>query len=161
MRNDRLHLIAAGFFACAFVLAGSGWSSVLSSLMDQRPAWSLCGQDMCSCAKPTDAQPDCPLCEAGLMDSTTSTPASMVDDEDCAPRSITPTQRVPKNRVQLAAVTDAGSSAVVAMFIGMMLKGQRADMVVDISNASMMVVNDRLPRSGALECPTPPPRAWA
>ncbi|MFK7758864.1 MAG: hypothetical protein AB8C13_02830 [Phycisphaerales bacterium] len=159
MRNDRLHLIAAGFFACAFVLAGSGWSSVLSSLIDQRPSWSLCGQDMCSCSKPTAAQPACPLCEAGLMDPADMLTDQMISEDGCTPRSIAPVQRVPKNRVQLNAVTDAGSTACVAMFIGMMLKGQRSDLILDINNTSMMIVNDRLPAFGALDSPTPPPRA--
>lgn len=154
MRNDRLHLIAAGFFACAFVLAGSGWSAVLSTLMNQRPEWSVCGQDMCSCVKPTDDQPACPLCKAGLMD-----PADMLADESCGSGTDTPVRRVPKNNDSLDALGNAGSTAAVALFVGTMLASNQQTSVDADTRIVMMVNNDRVPRSRSLDCPLAPPRA--
>lgn len=154
MRNDRLHLIAVGFFACAFVLAGSGWSGVLSTLMNQRPEWSVCGQDMCSCVKPTDDQPSCPLCEAGLMD-----PADMVADETCGSGADTPVRRVPKNNDTLDALNLAGSSAAIAMFVGTMLSSNQHTSIDADTRVVMLVDNDRIPRSQSLDCPLSPPRA--
>lgn len=153
MRNDRLNLIAAGFFACAFVLAGSGWSVVLHTLMNQRPEWSVCGQDMCSCVMPTQELPSCPLCDAGLMD-----PADMLADAN-EPGKGTPVRRVPKNNDTLDALNLAGSSAAIAMFVGTMLTSNQHSFADADTRISMMVGNDRVPRSRSLDCPLTPPRA--
>lgn len=146
MRIQRFHFVATIFFACGFVLAGSGWSFVLSSLMNDRPSWSVCGQDMCSCVKPTvetAGEADCVLCELGLMDSSKSEPV----------------RRVPKNNKSVEALGGAGSNIAIAFFVGTMMGRVDTLSFVDADRAVIVAVNDRVPRSCSVEFPTPPPRA--
>lgn len=147
MRSDRIQFVATAIFALSFVLAGSGWSFVLSSMMNDRPEWSVCGQDMCSCVMPTDAQPECPLCEAGLMD-----PADM----DCD--SNEPVRRVPKNNKSVEALGGAGTNIAIAFFVGTMMGRGDGLSMGSADRAVIVATNDRAPRSRGIELPTPPPR---
>lgn len=148
MRTDRLHFITTTVFALGFVLAGSGWSFVLSTMINDRPAWSVCGQEMCSCVKPVEGEAACPLCIAGLMDPS---------DMEC--ESETPTRRVPKNDASFEALGGAGSHIAIAFFVGTMMVRGYETIDLDAGSSMIAVVDDRVPRSRVLELPTPPPRA--
>jgi hypothetical protein len=154
MRTDRIHFVATAIFALGFVLAGSGWSFVLSTMMNQRPSWSVCGQELCSCLMPIDNEPVCPLCEVGLMD-----PSEM--DSDCEPEgeSNAPLRRVPKNNASINALTGAGTNAAIAFFVGTMMGRMGVEIDVNQTQSLIAVSNDRVPWSRGLELPTPPPRA--
>lgn len=143
MRTQRFHFVATMIFAIGFILAGSGWSFVLSSMDRDRPEWSVCGQDMCSCVMPMAGGPDCPLCEAGLMDP--------LDSEE-------PVRRVPKNNKSVEALGGAGSNIVVAFFVGMMMGRADASVFIDADRVVILTTNDRAPISRGLELATPPPR---
>tara|TARA_R110002096_G_scaffold344921_9_gene538260 strand:+ start:31115 stop:31561 length:447 start_codon:yes stop_codon:yes gene_type:complete len=147
MRTQRFHFVSTLVFSLGFVLAGSGWSFVLSSLMNDRPEWSVCGQAMCSCVMPTADAPECPLCEAGLMD-----PEDMPDD------SGDPTRRVPQNNKSVEALGGAGTNVAIAFFVGTMIGRADAATNLQADRFVMVAVNDRVPNSLAIELPTPPPR---
>ena len=144
MRTEHFHLAATTIFAIGFVLAGSGWSFVLSSMANDRPEWSVCGQDMCSCVMPTAETPDCPLCEAGQMD-----PAGT--DE--------PVRRVPQNNKSVEALGGAGTNISIAFFVGTMMGRVDSSGFVGADRVVIFATNDRAPRSRGIELPTPPPRA--
>ena len=148
MRRHRFHFLATALFAIGFVLAGSGWSFVLSSMMTVRPEWSVCGQDMCSCVQPTIEMPDCPLCEAELMD-----PAEMADG------SSQPTKRLPKNNASVEALGGAGTNIAIAFFVGTMMGRVDSSTLAGADRTVIATVNDQAPRSRGLELATPPPRA--
>ncbi len=148
MRTQRFHFFATALFSIGFVLAGSGWSFVLSSMMTARPDWSVCGQDMCSCVKPTIETPDCPLCEAGLMDQ-----AETMHD------SAQPTKRVPKNNASVEALGGAGTNIAIAFFVGSMLARIDSSHLGSADRVVIETLNDQVPRSRGLELATPPPRA--
>jgi len=143
MRTQRFHLVATAMFAIGFVLAGSGWSFVLSSMTNDRPEWSVCGQDMCSCLKPTAAEPDCPLCEAGLMDQ---------GDSDG------PARRVPQNNESVEAMGGAGANVAIAFFVGTMMGRADHSGFIGADQVVILATNDRAPRSRGIELATPPPR---
>ncbi len=151
---DRIHFVATALFVLGFVLAGSGWSFVLSTMMNQRPSWSVCGQEMCSCLKPIDDEPACPLCEAGLMD-----PSEMDSGCDSDSEPTTPTRRLPKSDASIDALGGAGNSAMVAFFVGTMVSRMNADLGLVAQRVQIAITNDRVPWSRGVELPTPPPRA--
>jgi hypothetical protein len=157
MRSDRIHFVATAIFALGFVLAGSGWSFVLSTMMNQRPSWSVCGQEMCSCLKPIDDEPACPLCEAGLMDLSEMT-SDIASDCSSDESSQTPVKRVPKNNKSVEALGGAGSNVAIAFFVGTMIARSNADLGLDAQRVQIAITNDRVPWSRGVELPTPPPR---
>jgi hypothetical protein len=120
---------------------------VLSSLMNDRPEWSVCGQDMCSCVMPTAAMPECPLCEAGLMN-----PEDMPDD------SGDPTRRLPPNNKSIEALGGAGTNFAIAFFVGTMMGQVNTSANTPMDRFVMVTVNDQVPSSRKIELPTPPPR---
>ncbi|MGJ8637076.1 MAG: hypothetical protein ACSHX5_09550 [Phycisphaerales bacterium] len=150
MRTRRLQhgfeLAATMLFALGFVLAGSGWSFVLSTIDSDRPSWSVCGQAMCSCVMPTPEDPACPLCVSGLMDP----------DERS---SDAPVRRVPKNNDSIEALGGAGTNVAIAFFVGTMMGHTNSMSFVDTGCSLNAAENDRVPWSRGLELPTPPPRA--
>lgn len=147
MRTQRFHFVATMIFATGFVLAGSGWSFVLSSMTSNRPSWSVCGQDMCSCVMPTALAPDCPLCEAGLMN-----PEDMPND------SGDPVRRMPQKNKSVDAMGGAGANVAIAFFVGTMMGRVETPGMSSDRCAVILTTNDRTPRSRGLELPTPPPR---
>lgn len=58
-----LEWVGCWMLCIGFVGASSGWTWMLGRWGNDRPAWSVCGQDMCACAPTTVIEPDCPLCE--------------------------------------------------------------------------------------------------
>lgn len=146
MRNQQLQFMATLLFTLGFVLAGSGWSFVLSSFDRDRPSWSVCGQAMCSCVMPTAEEPACPLCVSGLMDP---------DERE----SDAPIRRVPKNDDSIQALGGAGANVAIAFFVGTMIGQSGSVSVVGMERSSVVAENDCVPRSRGLELPTPPPRA--
>ncbi len=147
MRTQRFHLAATMLFAIGFLLAGSGWSFVLSSMANDRPEWSVCGQDMCSCVMPTADAPDCPLCEAGLMN-----PEDMADD------SGNPVRRMPQKNKSVDAMGGAGANVAIAFFVGTMTGRVDGLSLTGADRVVILATNDRAPRSRGIELATPPPR---
>lgn len=139
-------LAATMIFALGFVLAGSGWSFVLSTIDRDRPAWSVCGQAMCSCLMPTPEEPACPLCVSGDMHSGSGSDTA-------------PVRRVPKNNETIDAMGGAGTSAAIAFFVGTMMGQSGSVEFADTGCSLVAAENDRVPWSRGLELPTPPPRA--
>ena len=148
MRTQCFHFLATMIFAIGFVMAGSGWSFVLSSMANDRPEWSVCGQDMCSCVNPTAEAPGCPLCEAGLMDR-----------DDMADDSGEPVRRVPQNNKSVEALGGAGSNIAIAFFVGTMMGRVNCLTLDGADRVVILATNDRAPRSRGIELVTPPPRA--
>lgn len=157
MRSDRFQLVATAIFALGFVLAGSGWSFVLSSVMNNRPSWSVCGQEMCSCVKPTAEQLACPLCD-GSAGQTALIGSCTTDLAESEPEQ-SPTRRVPKNNKSVEALGGAGTNIAVAFFVGTMMGRVETTGFADADRVVHVATNDRAPRSRGLALPTPPPRA--
>jgi hypothetical protein len=112
---------------------------------------------MCSCLKPIDDEPACPLCEAGLMDLSEMT-SDIASDCSSDESSQTPVKRVPKNNKSVEALGGAGSNVAIAFFVGTMIARSNADLGLDAQRVQIAITNDRVPWSRGVELPTPPPR---
>ena len=158
MRSARIQLIATTIFALGFILAGSGWSAVLTSMLDGRPSWSVCGQEMCSCVKPSEFTPICPLCD-GAVDQTTLLGSCDIASITEPEQSSQPTRRVPKNNDSMNALGSAGTSAAIALFVGTLISQSNASHDLNTQRDQIAATNIQTPRSRGLDLPTPPPRA--
>ncbi len=163
MRHNRLQFVAMAFFVAGFVFAGSGWSLVLAGKMQDKPEWSVCGQDLCLClppaatplpaAKPNEpGEPKCVLC----VDDTPNTLGMLANDS--APTPTDPPKRVPKNdRFQAASM--ASQAGCASIFLSFVFGTPRPDRSASIDAIVYCIDNDDLPADPARDLPTPPPRA--
>ena len=114
--------------------------------IDDRPEWSVCGLEMCSCVPTVEAGPACPLCEVGDAGS-----------ELGGDQSGVPSRRAPIMQT-MDSVGYASSSILISAFI-LISVGQ--DSCVDAQwDLGGWVFADawRLERGPAIGVPTPPPR---
>ena len=153
MRVPSVQFVAVAVFSLGFVLTSSGLSGVVRALLDDRPAWSVCGEGMCSCV-PTDGGLDCPLCAlggAGLMDL-----GSCTADEACETEP--PVRRVPKTDETMRAVDGAVSSSASMLFLTLVVWRGRGGVLVPGAGGRWVVARVRDPGTRGIGVPTPPPR---
>jgi hypothetical protein len=138
------------FFIIGFVCANSGWAPVLSIIISDRPDWSVCGEDLCLCIKPTQSEPYCPLClGSDEQDSCSST-------DEAEPR--TPPKRVPRNP-HADAVSQAGQLGSVSIFIAFVFGLNQPRSEANDSNIVRFVEPDSPLALNQPDIPSPPPRS--
>lgn len=138
------------FFIAGFVCANSGWAPALSMLASDRPDWSVCGEDLCLCVKPTPDKPFCPLCIAGNDEST----CSNTDESEPS----TPPKRVPRNP-HSDAITQAGDLGCASVFIAFVFGLQRSKYDPSGTNTIRFIDPDARLALNQPDIPTPPPRS--
>ncbi len=150
MRHSHLQIVAMAFFVTGFVFAGSGWSLVLSAKMQSRPAWSVCGQDMCSCLPTTAIEPDCPLCivdenaDTGYSDS----PSTPTDNPKRMPKS---------SRFEAASI--ASQAGCASIFLSFVFGARQSNALASPASIAHLISQDDAPLDPVRDLPTPPPRA--
>lgn len=149
MKSSRFQLVAMWFFITGFVCANSGWSPVFSIWMSDRPEWSVCGEDLCLCVKPSEQEPSCPLCvsnDEGKTCSNSETPADK------------PSKRVPRNP-HADAISQASQLGSVSVFIAFVFGSARTQ-AIDNDAASVRFADpvERVALNQP-DIPTPPPRS--
>lgn len=153
MGQVRLQLAAMAFFVAGFVLAGSGWSLVISSYMQSRADWSVCGQDMCSCLPSTGEEPYCALCLVEDIDN--------VCETSCESTDSSPTdspKRIPKSD-RLEAVSAASQSGCAAIFLSFVFGSNQFSIEPYAVSTTHLISQDDVPLDPDDDLPTPPPRA--
>lgn len=140
-------------FITGFIASSSGWAPLIAWSVQGRPAWSLCGQDMCSClpttpiVNPTDTtEPHCPLCV-----TTSPDPAPQVALHD-NPKRIPRTEKFDT----LADATQAGCSG---LFLLLILTVRPRTHHTTAARDRVAIDQDTRPGDPARDLPTPPPRA--
>ena len=130
-----------------FVGASSGWTWMLARWGDDRPAWSVCGQDMCACVPTTPMEPECPLCELGE----TGSAGCSAETGSQVPERGAPILRT------LSDADDAACSMMIAVFV--LFAGQQHATTNRYENATGWTIEEsnRL-ASLPIGVPTPPPR---
>lgn len=149
------------FFVTGFIFAGSGWSIVLAGKMQDKPEWSVCGQDLCLCLPPAATpsptnKPDEPKCVLCVDDA----PPAALDmlNNDSTPTPNDPPKRVPKNdRFQAASM--ASQAGCVSIFLSFVFGTPRPNRSASTDSLVYNIDNDELPADPARDLPTPPPRA--
>jgi len=114
---------------------------------DERPAWSVCGQDMCSCLPTASIEPACPLCETGLGDAEGCTTGSVVGGSG---------ERAPILRT-MSDADDAACSMMVAMFVFMTAQRSGAEWQQG-NDPRWLIEAAARPACDPIGVPTPPPR---
>lgn len=138
------------FFVIGFVCANSGWAPALSIMISDRPDWSVCGEDLCLCVKPTQAEPYCPLCTGNdEQDGCSNT-----DGTD----PTTPPKRVPRNP-HADAISQAGQLGSVSLFIAFVFGFSRNDAHEFDTNVIRFIEPDPRVALNQPDIPTPPPRS--
>ncbi len=118
---------------------------MLGRWLDDRPEWSVCGLEMCSCVPTVESEPACPLCEAGD------------DGLGGEQEPGAPVRRAPIMQT-MDSVGYASSSMLISAFILISIgQGHGFDAHWDFDG---WVVSDawRLERGPTIGVPTPPPR---
>ncbi|MFG0313003.1 MAG: hypothetical protein ACF8LL_02285 [Phycisphaerales bacterium] len=138
------------FFIIGFVCANSGWAPALSIMLSDRPDWSVCGEDLCLCVKPTQAEPFCPLC----IESDEQ--ASCLSTDGSEPR--TPPKRVPRNP-HADAISQAGQLGSVGVFIAFVFGIRHSDVSAADTNVLRFADPDQRVALNQPDIPTPPPRS--
>lgn len=152
MGHNRLQLAAMAIFVAGFVLAGSGWSLVLTGKMQNKADWSICGQDLCSCLPTTATEPFCPLCIVGDDGKIESA---------CSGSESTPTdspKRVPQNK-SFEATSTASQAGCASIFLSFVFGTRQSDRLGDNSSSTDLIGQDNAPLEPLIDRPTPPPRA--
>ncbi len=153
MRHNHLQFVAMAFFVTGFVLAGSGWSLVLSSKIQTRPDWSVCGQDMCSCLPSTSIEPYCPLC---LVNDSDDSDGSSCSNTDTKPTN-TP-KRVPvSDRFEIASA--ASQAGCASIFLSFVFGARQSETLPARDSIAYLISQDDVPLDPIADLPTPPPRA--
>lgn len=151
MKKVPVQLAAMWLFVIGFLCANSGWAPTLSILLSDRPDWSVCGQDLCLCTKPTPTQPACSLCPAA--DTAATCAAAEPVEPDNTP------SRVPRNP-KGDAVTQSAQFASVSVFIALVSaerdRARAATARPAPHGSAEPDARLALSRPGT---PTPPPRA--
>ncbi len=136
-------------FVVGFVGAGSGWAPLIVRKIQGRPAWSLCGQEMCSCLPIktiVETEPDCPLCV-----STPEKPplhASLADNPKRLPRT-----------EKFQAIADASQAGCAGLFLSLILGWRPPESGIASARGRIAIDQDALPGVPTRDLPTPPPRA--
>lgn len=143
MNNQRLHFAAMLIFVIGFVAAGSGWMPLLSSTQRNRPSWSICGQQMCSCLPTVQSEPLCPLCE-------TTDPQSDHNKTDNP-------KRLPKDS-ELDDARFASQSGCAAIFLGFLFGSRVFNALISMDPIRYTIDQSTQPRGPTFDIPTPPPR---
>lgn len=151
MRHTHLQFVAMSIFVTGFVLAGSGWSLVLAGKMQHKAAWSVCGQDMCSCLPSADdIEPYCPLC---LLDDSTESSCS-----DTQPIPTDTPRRVP-NTKRFEAASAASQAGCASIFLSFIFGSPAETKQLRQASSAYIINNDDVPSAPADDPTTPPPRA--
>ena len=153
VRLPSIQFVATAFFALGFALVSTGASGVLAVVLDDRPEWSVCGQEMCACAPAAfeAATPACPLCATG--DKTDDPSACAKDTRE------EPVRRVPKSRDEADAADQAVQAFGSALYLSLVVGLPGPAMTTPDRGGAAAPARDRCPRSRTLGIPTPPPRA--
>jgi len=151
MRLPTVQFVATAVFALGFVLTSSGLSHVLRIVLDDRPEWSVCGEDMCSCL-PTEMPEDCPLCALGLMDPGGDRVCSGERDGE------KPVKRVPKTDETVQAIDGAVSASASMLYLSMCVWRERGPDGGSDGLGCWALVETDDPGSRSIGVPTPPPR---
>ncbi|MEX0876369.1 MAG: hypothetical protein WD114_02825 [Phycisphaerales bacterium] len=146
MRTDRLHFAATVLFALGFVLTTSGWAPLIAWSMQDRPAYSVCGQDLCLCL-PTTA-PDCPLCEVK------STPEGGCNESAVPTRA---PKRVPDNE-RFDTMTDASQAGCVSLFLAFAFGARSTANFASVESVRFRIAQESVPADPLGDIPAPPPR---
>ena len=158
MRHKHLQFVAMAFFVTGFVLAGSGWSLVLSSKMQSRPDWSVCGQDMCSCLPSTAIEPYCPLCLVDDDDGTVGESSCSDSDANTDTQQNTPRKRVPKNE-RFEVASTASQAGCASVFLSFVFGSRQSQALWAHDSIARLISQDDVPLDPLADLPTPPPRA--
>ncbi|MFG0300565.1 MAG: hypothetical protein ACF8K1_13285 [Phycisphaerales bacterium JB047] len=149
MQSSRIHFAAMALFVLGFVLSSSGWAPILSMGLHDRPSYSVCGQEMCSCLPTTPTEPECPLCitkednTTGCSSETESTPNP---------------KRLPRTD-EFDAISDATQAGCSCVFLTLVL-GYRVNRDWSQESAARISFDqDRIPPDPLRDAPTPPPRS--
>ncbi len=139
------------FFIIAFICVNSGWGPIIAKWASGRPAWSLCGEDLCLCIAPTESEPDCPLCVSDLITETICISGNETKPEPYP-------KRVPRNPHE-DALTKAGEFASMSVFIAFTFGTPiRISDWIDAGAHRFVDPDDRLALNQP-DIPTPPPRS--
>ncbi len=138
------------FFIAGFVCANSGWAPFLSIIVSDRPDWSVCGEDLCLCVKPSPDKPFCPLCITGDEESTCS------GSEESSPS--TPSKRVPRNP-HADAITQAGQLGSASVFIAIVFAINQSSSSAYASHVVRFVDPDVRLALNQPDIASPPPRS--
>jgi hypothetical protein len=150
MKMPGFHAVAMWFFIAGFACANSGLAPTLSIIFSDRPDWSVCGEDLCLCVKPTPTTPSCPLCEYGEGEAT------CIGSEEQLPD--TPPKRVPKNP-HADAITQAGQIGSASAFIALVLGHARSQTRANESSVARFAEPDAHRSQNQPDIPAPPPRS--
>jgi hypothetical protein len=141
-----LALVCCWIFSIGFVASSSGWGWMIVQMVDDRPDWSVCGLDMCSCLPTGPIEPDCPLCETDYA-------------EPCAEDGLTerPAQRAPFMK-NMESVEFASSSMLVSAFVLISTCSKDTELVAWNEGQWSVDRMCRVTRGPVIGVPTPPPR---
>lgn len=149
MQSSRIHFAAMTLFVLGFVLSSSGWGPILAFGMQDRPSYSVCGQEMCSCLPVTPLEPACPLC------------VTKEDDAAGCSDKPEPTQnpiRLPRTE-KFDAISDAAQAGCSCVFLTLVLGCRVKRDWLFAPAARISIDQDRIPPDPLADSPTPPPRA--
>ena len=151
MKKSRSQFVAMTLFILGFLCVNSGWGPVIAIWASGRPAWSLCGEDLCLCVEPTENEPTCPLCVAEFIQDTSCTSALTTKPQ---PKP----KRVPRNPHE-DALTKAGELGSMSVFIAFAfgIPIRSAD-TLDTHAIRFTEPDARLALNQP-DIPTPPPRS--
>ena len=151
MKKPRSQFVAMMLFITGFLCVNSGWGPVIAIWASGRPAWSLCGEDLCLCVEPTENEPDCPLCVSDLITETSCTSTN-------EPKPQPKPKRVPRNPHE-DALTKAGELGSMSVFIAFAygLPARPCDSID--TTATRFVEPDARLALNQPDIPTPPPRS--
>jgi len=134
-------------FVLGFVLTSSGWGPLLALGSQNRPDYSVCGQEMCSCLPFTPSDSDCPLCISN--DDETK---SCSDEQSETPKRLPSTKR-------FDSISDASQAGCACVFLSLVL-GHRVRQFTFVDPSQRARIDqDRVPLDPLRETPAPPPRA--
>jgi hypothetical protein len=138
-------------FILGFICVNSGWGPVIAIWASGRPAWSVCGEDLCLCIAPSENEPDCPLCVSDLLAETSCTSSIETKPE---PRP----KRVPRNPHE-DALTKAGELGSMSVFIAFAFGTPvKVSEWLDVRSTRFVDPDERLALNQP-DIPTPPPRS--
>lgn len=151
MKKPRSQFVAMMLFITGFLCVNSGWGPVIAIWASGRPAWSLCGEDLCLCVEPTENEPDCPLCVTAYI-------ADSICTSTNEPKPQPKPKRVPRNPHE-DALTKAGELGSMSVFIAFAfgLPTRPSDSID--TTATRFIEPDARLALNQPDIPTPPPRS--
>jgi len=152
VRLPSVQFVATALFAIGFALVSSGASGVLALALDARPAWSVCGQEMCACVPVApEKEPACALCVIGERTGGPSACAEGTRDE--------PVRRVPKPLDEMDAADHAVQALGSALYLSLVVGVPGGAFAIPDRAGALALTRDPDPGSLCMGVPTPPPRA--